>query len=167
MFHLERGPEPIEHSLRGGYTLLSTVTLPSILPTSLKGYSDAQQRILGRVISKDRPKYIGSWNATAMFMIGLFSNESLANELKSPAVLLPPGGPLFIGLSILYQNNYLKNKPAGSVLDDESFETGALYENNQLFAETIKGATDFNLLDAHSAIYLLGTRHPAADSWIS
>jgi hypothetical protein len=166
-FHMERGPEPIEQSLRGGYSLFSTVTLPEKLPTNLQGYSQAQQRILGRVVAKDRPKYIGSWNATAMFMVGLFSNTALGNQLLNKEVLLPPGGPLFAGLSILYENHFLFRKPAGSALDDEAFETGALYENNDLFAEAIKGGTDFNMLDAHSGIYLLGTRHPASDSWIS
>jgi hypothetical protein len=166
-FHMERGPDPIEQSLRGGYLLFSTVTLPQQLPASLKGYAEAQQRILGRVIAKDRPKYIGSWNATAMFMVGLFSNPALGSQLRNKEVLLPPGGPLFAGLSILYENHFLFKKPAGSALDDEAFETGALYENNDLFAETIKGASDFNMLDAHSGIYLLGTRHPASNSWIS
>jgi hypothetical protein len=104
-FHMERGPEPIEQSLRGGFVLFSRVTLPPKLPTTLKSYSEAQQRILGRVISRDRPKYIGSWNATAMFMVGLFSNKDLADELTSPIVLLPPGGPLFTGLTLLYENN--------------------------------------------------------------
>src|SRR5580704_860876 len=99
-FHLERGPDPIEQSLRGGFSLLSTVTLPPQLPATLAGYGQAQQRILGRVISRDRPKYIGSWNATAMFMVGLFSNEALSDKLISPIVLLPPGGPLFTGLSL-------------------------------------------------------------------
>lgn len=166
-FHLERGPDPIEHSLRGGYTLFSTVTLPPTLPRSLRGYADAQQRILGRVISRDRPKYIGSWNATAMFMIGLFSDKALSATLTTPIILLPPGGPLFAGLTLLYQNHFLHHKPAGSELDDDDFESGALYENNSLFAETIRGSTDFNLLDAHSGIYLLGTRHPSSNTWIT
>jgi hypothetical protein len=100
-----------------------------------------------------------------MFMVGLFSNPKLSAQLLTPAVLLPPGGPLFAGLTILYQNHFLGRKPAGSQLDDEQFESGALYENNELFAETIRGATDFSLLDAHSGIYLLGTRHPSSDNW--
>lgn len=162
---MERGADPIEQSLIGAYGLFSTVVLPPALPSSLKGYADAQQRILGRVISKDRPRYIGSWNATAMFMVGLFSNPVLSAKFLTPEVLLPPGGPLFGGLTILHQNHFLGQKPAGSQLDDEQFESGALYENNALFAETVRGSQGFNLLDAHSGIYLLGTRHPSSDNW--
>jgi hypothetical protein len=167
LFHLERGPEPIEQSLVGAHMLFSNVVLPKVLPNTLKGYHDAQQRVLGRVISKDRPKYIGSWNATAMFMVGLFSNKPLSDQLIVQDVLLPPGGPIFAGLSMLYQAHLLSHKPAGSQLDDESFETGALYENNALFAEFRKGLENWSLLDVHSGVYLLGTRHPSSDEWIS
>ena len=58
-------------------------------------------------------------------------------------------------------------QPAGSALDDGEFESGALYENNALFAEIRKGLDDWNLLDVHSGLYLLGTRHPDSDKWTS
>ena len=70
----------------------------------------------------------------------------------------PPGGPIFAGLSILHQSHLLSHKPAGSALDDGEFESGALYENNALFAEIRKGLNDWSLLDVHSGLYLLGTR---------
>lgn len=167
LFHMERGSDPLEQSLRGGYVLFSNLTLPPALPTTLKGYSEAQQRVLGRVISKDRPKYIGSWNSTAMFMVGLFIDKTLRDQLVTQDVLLPPGGPIFSGLTMLYDAHLLSHKPAGSALDDESFETGALYENNALFAEFRQGGGNWNLLDVHSGMYLLGTRHPSSDTWIS
>jgi hypothetical protein len=163
LFHMERGPDPIEQSLRGAQMLFSSVTLPKGSPETIKGYHDAQQRVLGRVIAKDRPKYIGSWNATAMFMVGLFGNKLLSDQLVSQDVLLPPGGPIFAGLSILYQSHLLSNKPAGSALDDSEFESGALYENNSLFAEIRKGLNDWSLLDVHSGLYLLGTRDVRSD----
>lgn len=163
---MERGPDPIEQSLRGAQLLFSSVTLPEALPESLKGYHDAQQRVLGRVIAKDRPKYIGSWNATAMFMVGLFGNKALSDQLVSQDVLLPPGGPIFAGLSILYQSHLLSHKPA-SALDDSEFGGGALYENNFLFAEIRKGLNDWSLLDVHSGLYLLGTRDLRSDKLTS
>ena len=56
-------------SLRGAYTLFQRVKLPDKLPTTLKQCGDAQQRWIGQVIGPHRPPYIGSWNATAMFMV--------------------------------------------------------------------------------------------------
>jgi hypothetical protein len=165
-FHYERGPEPIEQSLRGAYTLFQRVKLPDKLPTTLKQCGDAQQRWIGQVIGPHRPPYIGSWNATAMFMVALFANPALAAGLIKPEVLLPPGGPIFGGLSILYNANILAHKPAGSELDDQAFEPGALYENNALFEEIHKGHAGWHLIDVHSGIYLLGTRLPESAKWV-
>ncbi len=163
--HFERGPDPVEESLSGGHTLFSKVRLPDELPNTLNGYRDAQQRWLGAIISRDRPRYIGSWNATAMFMVALFSNPGLADTLTTPIVLLPPGGPIFNALAILHQTKVLSRPPSGTELDDEAFEPGALYENNALIEELHKGHAGWNLLDVHSGLYMLGTRLPQSDTW--
>src|SRR6185312_12289935 len=106
-FHTERGPNPIEQSLNGGHVLFSRVVLPPHLPDSLDGYRRAEDRWLGQIITPNRPRYIGSWNATAMFMVALFSNVGLANELIRPVVMLPPGGPIFNALNILHRHHIL------------------------------------------------------------
>lgn len=164
-FFLERGPVPIEQSLAGAYQLFEKVVLPATLPVSLGKLDQAQQRWLGRIITKDRPKYIGSWNATAMFMTALFAQPELAATQKSPEPLLPPGGPVFTGLKMLYKAGLLSAAPAGSELDDQAFEPGALYENNALLVDLLKGRDDWCLTDVHSGVYLLGTRDPRSANW--
>jgi hypothetical protein len=164
-FHYERGPNPIEESLRGGHILFGRVVLPSTLPEHLDRYRRAQDRWLGPIISTERPRFIGSWNATAMFMIALFSDIALAAQLTTPVVMLPPGGPIFNALSILHRTHVLSRAPSGSELDDEAFEPGAIYENNALFEEIHRGYTGWNLLDVHSGLYMLGTRLADSDNW--
>lgn len=164
-FFLERGPEPIEQSLRGAFNLFSRVTLPATLPTTLERLAAAQNRWFSPIIAPDRPKYIGSWNAAAMFMIALFAQPTLAASQVRPPPVLPPGGPIFTGLSILHRAGVLSRAPAGSELDDQSFEPGALYENNELLAELVKWIDGWSLCDAHSGVYMLGTRHPQSGTW--
>jgi hypothetical protein len=167
IFHHERGPTPIEQSLRGGYSMFQKVRLPEELPSDLQSYGRAQERWLQPVLSKseERPRYIGSWNATAMFMVALFSKPTLAATLKNREVMLPPGGPIYTGLSILHQAKLLSQKPAGSDLDDQAFEPGAIYENNALMSDLLKGKSDWSILDVHSGLYMLGTRHNLSDNW--
>jgi len=158
-YGLERGPEPIEQSLRGAHILFSRVTLPSTLPDTLERLSRAQERWLTPILNpSERPPYIGSWNATAMFMAALFAQPALARTLIEPRPILPPGGPTFRGLQLLHQAGILSRAPAGSELDDAAFEPGALFENNALLAEVRKGRSDWSLLDVHSGLYTLGTR---------
>jgi hypothetical protein len=158
-FGLERGPEPIEQSLRGAHMLFSRVTLPTTLPDTLERLSRAQDRWLTPILNpSERPRYIGSWNATAMFMTALFAQPALARTLIEPPPILPPGGPTFKGLQLLHQAGILSQAPAGSELDDADFEPGALYENNALLAEVRKARSDWSLLDVHSGLYMLGTR---------
>jgi len=102
-----------------------------------------------------------------MFMVGLMSEPSLMAQLTSPIVMLPPGGPIFNALSILYEVRILSRPPAGSELDDEAFEPGAIYENNDLFAALLEGHAGWNLVDVHGGLYMLGTRYPASDRWFS
>ncbi len=162
-FGLERGPEPIEQSLRGAHILFSRVTLPSELPDALERLSRAQDRWLTPILNpSERPPYIGSWNATAMFMVALFAQPALAHTLIRPPPILPPGGPTFRGLQLLHQAGILRRAPAGSELDDADFEPGALYENNDLLAEVRKGRSDWSLVDVHSGLYMLGTRRKSA-----
>jgi hypothetical protein len=100
-----------------------------------------------------------------MFMIALFANTSLAAQLLTPVVMLPPGGPIYNALSILHTAHVLSRPPAGSELDDEAFEPGAIYENNALFEELLRGHAGWNLLDVHSGLYMLGTRLAESNNW--
>jgi hypothetical protein len=165
-FALERGPDPIEQSLIGAYTLFDRVTLPKTLPDTLARLGKAQERWLSPVLTgSDRPKYIGSWNSTAMFMAALFAQPALASTQIEQPPILPPGGPIFKGLQLLHQVGILSRPPSGTELDDESFEPGALYENNQLLADLRKGLSAWSLIDVHSGVYMLGTRHPLSGTW--
>lgn len=147
------------------HRLFASVTLPQGLPETLAQYKRAQERWLGLVISPNRPKYVGSWNATAMFMVGLFSNPSLAEQLLHPDVMLPPGGPIHNGLAILHKAGVLAKPPSGTELDDGGFEPGVIYANNALMEELLRGRDDWNLLDVHSGLYMLGTRLAETDGW--
>jgi hypothetical protein len=162
-YGLERGPEPIEQSLRGAQRLFDCVTLPDQLPDTFERLERAQERWLAPILTKDRrPRYIGSWNATAMFMSALFAQPSLARTMIEPRPLLPSGGPTFRGLQLLYQAHILPRAPAGTALDDGDFEPGVLYENNESFGEIRKGRSDWSLVDVHSGLYMLGTRRKRA-----
>lgn len=165
-FHMERGPEPIHDSLSGGYQLFQKVKLSAGLPADLRSIARAQDRWLSPILSPQRPKYIGSWNATAMFMVALFAQPQLAATMRERIVMLPPGGPIFAALKLLHQAHVLTKPPAGSALDDESFEPGALYENNATMEELLKGLPDWSMLDVHSGLYLLGTRYPHSNQWL-
>lgn len=165
-FHLERGPQPIHDSLSGAYQLFQTVKLPDGLPDDLVKIGRAQERWLTPILSPQRPKYIGSWNATAMFMVALFAQPKLAQTMTESTFMLPPGGPIFNGLKLLRKAHVLTSDPAGSELDDEAFEPGAIYLNNNLMAGLIPGHADWSMLDVHSGIYILGTRHPMSNQWI-
>lgn len=165
LYYTERGPEPIKQSIRGGHQLFSQVKLPDKLPDDLKKFGRAQERWVSYIISPNRPKYIGSWNATAMFMVALFSKPDLVTEFKSPVVMLPPGGPIFSALKILHQTHILSRSPAGSELDDQDFEPGSIYENNALLEELLKGHSGWNMLDVHSGLYMLGTRFLQSNQW--
>jgi hypothetical protein len=164
-FHYERGPTPIEQTLRGAHVLFSKVTLPSVLPDAAKGIARAQERWLSPILSPDRPKYIGAWNATAMFMVAMFAQPDLAKKYVELSVMLPPGGPIFAALKLLHQVHLLKRGPDGSALDDESFEPGVIYSNNGLFIELLKGLHDCSLIDLHSGLYMLGTRLAESKNW--
>lgn len=60
-FHYERGPLPIEQSLRGGYLLFQSVKLPDALPTTLSGIRKCQNDWMKPIANKaTRPKYIGA-----------------------------------------------------------------------------------------------------------
>jgi len=165
-FYLERGPEPIDQSLRGGYAMFSSVRLPQTLPDSLDGIWQAQERRLGRLLTgASRPRYIGSWNATALFMCAVFAKPKLAAMMTTPRPILPPGGPIYAGLKLLYGSSIISVPPEGSELDDEAFEPGALYANNALFVELLKGEEDWSLVDVHSGVYMLGSRDPKSKCW--
>lgn len=164
-FFFERGPVPIEQSLRGGHVVFSRVKLPNDLPDSLNRMRSAQERWLGRIVAADRPPYIGAWNGTAMFMVALFSKPQVAADLIEPIIMLPPGGPIHEALSILHSAHLISRPPSGSALDDDGFEPGVLWENNGLFKEIHEGHDGWNFLDVHSGLYMLGTKLPESESW--
>lgn len=167
-FCLERGPEPVVNSIKGAHTLFNMVTLPATLPTSLKSLGRAQERWLSPILTPSiRPPYIGSWNATAMFMTALFANPALAATQLDPTPILPPGGPIFAGLALLHQGGLLKTPPDRADIDGDGFEPGVLYANNALLADLLQGATGWSMTDVHSGVYLLGTRHPHSQSWLT
>lgn len=165
-YYLERGPEPIRQSLVGGYALFDRVPLPPKLPTTLETLGAQQDRWFGPIsVKASRPKYIGSWNATAMFMAALFAQPDLAKTQQKPRPVLPPGGPLFTGLKMLADAHILLRQPDGSSLDDAPLELGVLFVNNQLLATLCELMPNGCLLDVHSGVYMLGTRHPHSASW--
>jgi hypothetical protein len=165
-FHHERGPDPIEASLRGAYQLFEKVILPKELPTTLERLGRAQERWMSPISHPaTRPKYINTWNATAMFMVALFANPSLGDQLITSAVSLPTGGPIDQALGLLHSTHFLSRAPAGKALNDGDFESGAVYENNALFVDVLQGLDDWDLIDVHSGLYMLGTRLPASDHW--
>ncbi len=161
----KRGPDVVQKSLTGGHMMFRDVVLPKTLPTTLGKLRDAQQRWLGRIIGKNRPPYIGGWNGTAMFMVALFADRKMADEMRDPDVLLPPSGAIYNGLTILHRASILSDPPSGSSLDDEDAEPGVLYENNASFAKILAGHAGWNMLDVHSGIYTLGTRLPESRDW--
>ena len=82
-FKLERGPETIEHSLIGGYQLFKKVNLPQGLPDTLYSMGSAQQRWFSPILHPEsRPRYIGPWNATSMFMVALFVKPDLVSWVR-------------------------------------------------------------------------------------
>ncbi len=165
-YHMERGAQPIHDSLSGAYQLFEKVKLPDALPSNLTGIGRAQERWLAPILSPSRPAYIGSWNATAMFMVAVFAQPSLAKTMLGPPPMLPPNGPIFNALKLLHRAHVLPHPPAGSELDDQAFEPGAIYENNAVMSDLLRGLSDWNMLDLHSGLYLLGTRYPHANQWL-
>ena len=161
-FFLERGPDVIEDSLRAGNVMFGKVRLPDQLPDTLAKMKTCQDRWLGRVLSPDRPRYMGAWNATAIFMVALFAQPKLAATMDEPIVQLPPSGAVFNALTYLVKANHINIPPDGSPLDDEAFEPGVLATNNGLFTDIRRGRDDWSLLDVHSGLYVLGTKEPGA-----
>ena len=100
-----------------------------------------------------------------MFMCALFAQPELAATQVEPRPVLPPGGPIFAGLQILHNTGVVLQPPEGSNLDDQSFEPGALYLNNNLLVEVMKGLDGWSLVDVRSGVYMLGTRDPHSNSW--
>jgi hypothetical protein len=164
-FHLERGSEPIKQSLQGGYSLFERVSLPRSIPASMSEIQKCQGVWLRPIGNKaTRPKYIGTWNATAMFMVALFSMPKLAATLVDNSVLLPPGGPISTALNLLHQCHVLTRPPAAK-LDEGEVDLGVIVEDNGLFAELRAGLSDWSMVDVHSGLYMLGTRLEASKNW--
>ncbi len=164
-FHLERGPDVIEASLRAGNMLFARRDMTKPLPDSLAGMRHAQERWFA-AIDKDKPPYMGAWNATALFMVALFAVPKAAAELIAPTVYLPPSGAMFNALRYLFQVNFLNSPPDADVNEEGRIEFGPIATNNGLFADIRRGRDDWTLLDVHSGLYVLGTREPGAAKWV-
>lgn len=165
--HMERGQAPIRDSLAGAYQLFEKVKLPNNLPDTLEGLGKAQDDWL-RPLSKKatRPRYIGLWNGTAMFMTALFAQPKLAGSQREPRPLLPLGAPITQGLRLLYQAHVLSTGPAATKLDDEDFESGPLFEDNALMGKLLAGRGDWSMIDVHSGLYMLGTPLKQSQGWV-
>lgn len=162
--YFEKGPIPIEESLRGGRHLFERTGMEGPLPSSLAGLKRSQDRWLRYVVA-DRPGYIGGWNATAVFMVALFAQPELATTLIEPEVLLPIGGPILHGLQLMFEAGLTGRAPVGAEAEEAGPDLGHIAINNGLFAEIRQGLPDWSLLDVHSGLYLLGTRLPESKNW--
>lgn len=159
-YHLERGQGPIRESLIGAYQLFQTVKLPDTLPSDLESLSKSQSLWFSPLRSSNRPKYIGSWNATAMFMVALFAQPELANTMRSKKILLPPGGPIFNAIRLLNKTHIINNPPFEHDPEDVSFDMGSIFDSNSTMESLLLGLTDWSMIDLHSGLYMLGTRDP-------
>lgn len=166
-FHYERGERPVDQSLRGGFQMFQLVKLPNSLPDTLKAYDRAQQRWMSPIVSPSiaKLKYIGSWNATAMFMIGIFSQPNLWHKFTLSIVSLPPNEPVYQAMRILYDCRILSQAPIGSSLDNNAYDPGAIFENNSIITELIDENSGLNMIDLHSELYMLGTRFKGSSEW--
>jgi hypothetical protein len=165
-FCLERGPDALRRPLASVCEVFRTTRLPEQLPDTLNGLKNAQNRWLGRVLGPPRAPYVGSWNSTAMFMVALFAQPTLAATMKEPVFVLPPGGPIFTALKLLHSVKVLSEGPDGNDMDDGGWEPGVLFNNNALMHSLIAGPHDLNMIDLHSGLYMLGTKYPFADQWL-
>lgn len=164
-FHLEKGWELLEGSLRGGFILFSNTQLPIPYPDTLEGMGKAQNRWL-RSLDKLKPSYIGPWNALALFMTALFARPELAQTMRTARPLLPPGGPITAGLRLLHKA-HVAAAPPNTTHDDEKFAAlSAAVEDNALMESLLKGLNDCSMLDVHTGVYLLGTRDRRSRKWL-
>lgn len=162
-FHYEKGPNAIRESLYGAWITFSQVTLPEDLPTELPALVRAQSRWL-RVVLNEKPRFIGGWNATAIFMVALFANKPMSDAMLSPEILLPIGGPITRGLRRLHEGHLLV-RPPDPREEDESLDFGQITLVNGQFAELKQGLDDWSFVDVHSGIYMLGTALPESMNW--
>ena len=97
-------------------------------------------------------------------MVVVLSQAELAAQLMGPVVFLPSGGAVFNALSILHRNHILFTRPAGTELDDQEFEPGAIYENNSLLVDLHRGHAGWNLCEVNMSLFMLGTRLSDSDN---
>jgi hypothetical protein len=162
-FPYEKGAGAINDTLYGGWVAFDSLRLDGPVPTTMPDMVRAQAKWLRAVLSK-KPRFIGAWNSTALFMVALFSNPALSSKLLTPEILLPIGGPITAGLNILYKANLL-SRPADDRTEEHSLDYGQIMLINGLFEELQRGLDDWSLLDVHSGLYMLGTRLPESKAW--
>jgi hypothetical protein len=165
-FHLEKGAELLEGSLRSAHRLFEVTPALTAFPDTLEGVGKKQDRWLSSV-SQVNPPYIGPWNALAMFMCALFAQPSLAQSMRFPRPLLPPGGPITRGLKLLHQSHVVSAPPNTDNDDERAAVISAAVEDNGLMADLLRGLQDCSLVDVHTGIYLLGTRDRRSQGWIA
>ena len=166
-YHLERGQAPIRDSLGGARQLFHVATLPDTLPNDIDSLWNVQENWLAIINRPNRPKYIGTWNATAMFMVALFCQPQLAQSMNYNKILLPTSGPVFHALRLLNKINILPHPPFEHGVDEIGFDGGALFANNATMETLLAGLTDWSMIDLHSGLYMLGTRDPRSKQWFS
>jgi len=164
--HLEKGAELLEGSLRSGYRLFEATPGMNAFPDTLDGIGKRQDRWLRSVTELD-PAYIGPWNALALFMCALFAQPQLAKTMRDARPLLPPGGPITRGLSLLHQGRVIAAPPNTQDDDERAAAIGAAVEDNALMVELLRGLDDCSMVDMHTGIYLLGTRDARSRAWIA
>lgn len=162
-FHYEKGPGAIRESLYGGWLTFSRLDLPDRLPDDLASLVRVQSRWL-RVILNDKPRFMGGWNATAIFMVALFANKAMSDSMISPEILLPIGGPITRGLQRLH-DGHLLTRPPDPREEDEALDYGQIMLVNGQLAELKQGLDDWSFVDIHSGIYMLGTALPESMGW--
>jgi len=161
-FHLERGPQPIINSLRGGYSLFGMVQLPRILPTTLVSLGRAQERWLSPILNPSRrPPYIGSWNATAMFMTALFSAPALAATQIEPVAHPSPWRANF-RRAFTPQSGRVSPpvRPTKLIWMAKGSSLACSTQNNALLAELLRGC--HRLVDDRCPQRCLSARHKAS-----
>jgi hypothetical protein len=164
-YHLEKGADLLEGSLRSAYRLFEATPLPDTLPDTLENLGKRQDRWL-RSVSEINPAYIGPWNSLALFMCALFAQPDLAKTMRVARPLLPPGGPITKGLSLLHKAGIINAPPNTQDDDERAAAIGAAVEDNALMQDILRGLDDCSMVDIHTGIYLLGTGDRRSRKWL-
>lgn len=157
-YHLERGPDGIERSLRGARQLFALVPPPATIPDNIRSLARLQQRFYGPSLrAETRPYGVGGWNATALILMALFARPDLADQLKSSDILMPPSGTISAALALLHRASLVSQRPL-ETLSEDAFDAAATAANTVLMVEVVSGLTSGSIVEVHNGLWLLGTR---------